>query len=127
MSRHLRTILELKAIEKNGGSIGKEFDSYALKHPDKPAFLFKDEVWTFREVLKLNMIIIINKLGIRMFSIVDIYFIVMKVYEKSNRIGNLFSQNGLRKMDRVSIFMENRPEYICTWLGLCKVSTVIFI
>lgn len=28
---------------------------------------------------------------------------------------------GMKKGDKVSLFMENDPRYICTWLGLCKV------
>jgi hypothetical protein len=46
----------------------------------------------------------------------------VKVYETSNRIGNLFADAGIKKSDNVALFMENRPEYVCTWLGLCKVS-----
>jgi hypothetical protein len=44
-----------------------------------------------------------------------------KVEEKSNQIGNYFTKQGLKKGDSVSLFMENRPEYVCMWLGLCKV------
>ena len=44
-----------------------------------------------------------------------------QVDEMSNRVGNYFSSLGLKKGDTVSLFMENRPEYVCVWLGLCKV------
>ncbi|OXA54746.1 Long-chain fatty acid transport protein 1 [Folsomia candida] len=31
---------------------------------------------------------------------------------------------GMKKGDKVSLFMENDPRYICTWLGLCKIGVV---
>jgi solute carrier family 27 fatty acid transporter 1/4 len=46
----------------------------------------------------------------------------LKVEEASNRIGNYFSQHGLKKGNVVPLFMENRIEVIITWLGLSKVN-----
>ena len=44
-----------------------------------------------------------------------------QVNEVSNRIGNYFLEQGLRKGDKVGVFMENCPEFIAIWLGLAKV------
>ncbi len=42
----------------------------------------------------------------------------------SNRIANYMIEKGFRKGDSVALFMENRPEYVATWLGLAKVGVV---
>ena len=43
----------------------------------------------------------------------------------SNKIANFFSTKlYLKKGDRVSLFMENRPEYVGIWLGLSKIGVV---
>ena len=41
--------------------------------------------------------------------------------EYSNRVANYFLSLGYVKGDSVAFFMENRPEYIATWLGLAKI------
>ncbi|ODN00727.1 Long-chain fatty acid transport protein 4, partial [Orchesella cincta] len=94
-ARHLNSLLTLRKIEKNGGSVGKVFDDYALKNPEKIAFLFHDEKWTFRQV-----------------------------FERSNKIANFFAATGIKKQDTVALFMDNRIEYICTWLGLSKIGAI---
>ena len=39
----------------------------------------------------------------------------------SDRIADCFYREGYRRGDVVALFMENRPEYVCIWLGLSKV------
>ena len=41
--------------------------------------------------------------------------------EYSNRVANYFHSLGYKKGDSVALFMENRPEYIATWLGFAKI------
>ena len=65
------------------------------KHPNKPCFIYEDRTWTFQDV-----------------------------EEHTNRIANYFHENGYRKGDVISIFMENRPEFICLWLGLSKIGVI---
>jgi solute carrier family 27 fatty acid transporter 1/4 len=43
----------------------------------------------------------------------------------SNRIGNYFAGVGYKKGDVVALFMESRPEFVCMWLGLNKVTPII--
>ncbi len=50
LSRHIKSLLELRTLEKNGASVGKAFDAIVKMHPNKPAILFKDQVWTFKQV-----------------------------------------------------------------------------
>ena len=47
--------------------------------------------------------------------------ILFQVEEYSNRVANYFLSLGCKKGDSVAFFMENRPEYIATWLGLAKI------
>ena len=47
--------------------------------------------------------------------------ILFQVEEYSNRVANYFISLGYKKGDSVAFFMENRPEYIATWLGLAKI------
>ena len=46
---------------------------------------------------------------------------VLKVEEHSNRVANYFHSLGYKKGDSIAFFMENRPEYLATWLGLAKI------
>lgn len=48
------------------------------------------------------------------------YFPQMDEY--SNRVGNFLVNNEYKKGDAVALFMQNRPEYVCTWLGCAKVT-----
>ncbi len=47
-----------------------------------------------------------------------------KVEEYSNRVANYFMSRGFRKGDTVALFMENRPEYVATWIGLSKIGVI---
>lgn len=43
----------------------------------------------------------------------------------SNQIANYFSQAGYKKGDVIALcFPDNRPEYVCYWLGLAKIGVV---
>ena len=43
----------------------------------------------------------------------------------SNKIANLFMKRfGLKKGDAVALFLENKPEYVAIWLGLCKIGAI---
>ncbi len=43
----------------------------------------------------------------------------------ANKIANVFTTKySLKKGDTVSLFMENRPEYVCIWLGLSKIGVI---
>lgn len=41
-----------------------------------------------------------------------------------NRVANYFQEEGYQKGDVVALLMENRPEYVCFWLGLSKIGAV---
>jgi solute carrier family 27 fatty acid transporter 1/4 len=94
------------------------FAQNVKKHPNKTCFYFEEEVWTFRDVSSSHIFgpIFIFKINI-------IFFYIYQIDEQSNRIANYFLSQGLQKGECVSVFMENRPMYVCIWLGLSKVYT----
>mmetsp|Transcript_16804 Transcript_16804/g.65640 ORF Transcript_16804/g.65640 Transcript_16804/m.65640 type:complete len:634 (-) Transcript_16804:4306-6207(-) len=48
-----------------------------------------------------------------------------QVDELSNKIGNWALSDGIKQGDVVGLIMDNRPEFVITWLGLAKVGAVI--
>ena len=88
----MQCFIRVKYAEIFNLTVAKQFDIVAKRHPDKICFYFEDEEWTFRQVEELV-----------------------------NQVANYFAQKGLVKGDKVAIFMDNRVEYICLWLGLSKV------
>lgn len=75
--------------------IGDIFRENATKRPNKVAYIFEDKEWTLAQV-----------------------------EEYSNKVANLFKSHGFRKGDCVGLILDNRPEYVCIWLGLSKVGIV---
>lgn len=91
----VRLVFHVKRAERKNLTVPKMFAESVRKFPDKILFYFKDEEWTFRQV-----------------------------EDYSNRIANYFSSTGLSKGDSVALFMSNRPEFVCMWLGLSKIGVV---
>ena len=48
-----------------------------------------------------------------------------EVEAASNQIAHWAIKAGLKPRDNVAFFMENRPQYVVTWLGLCKAGVAI--
>ena len=91
----IRLLLLVKKAEWQKLTVPKMFTQTAARLPDKIMFYFEDQTWTFRQV-----------------------------EEYSNRVANYFLSRKFKKGDTVAIFMENRPEYVATWLGLSKIGVV---
>ncbi|KAL6097282.1 slc27a6 [Pungitius sinensis] len=65
----------------------------AKQNPHKPFIVFEDQTLTYRDVDR-----------------------------RSNRFANAFRSEGfLKPGDIVALLMFNEPDFICAWLGLCKV------
>ncbi|CAB0018516.1 unnamed protein product [Nesidiocoris tenuis] len=73
----------------------KVFQQFVRKHPDKPAFIHEDKVWTFQQV-----------------------------EDWSNQVANYMKGLGVKRGDCVALFMEGRPEYPAVWLGVAKIGGV---
>ena len=84
-----------KWAEYRNLTVPKIFAATVARCPDKVLFYFRDEEWTFQQV-----------------------------EDYSNRVAHFFLQEGYKKGDTVAVFMENRPEFVCTWLGLAKIGVV---
>ncbi|XP_065580779.1 long-chain fatty acid transport protein 4-like isoform X2 [Artemia franciscana] len=93
--RYLKVLRRMKYCQKNNLNVPMIFEENVRRHPDKVCFIYEDREWTFAEV-----------------------------DEYSNRVANFFSSQGLEPGATVALFMENRPEYVCLWLGLAKAGLV---
>eukprot|EP00002_Diphylleia_rotans_P019437 TRINITY_DN3762_c0_g4_i1.p1 TRINITY_DN3762_c0_g4~~TRINITY_DN3762_c0_g4_i1.p1 ORF type:complete len:641 (-),score=136.07 TRINITY_DN3762_c0_g4_i1:1512-3434(-) len=80
---------------KTNDNVPNLFESRADALPNKPMVVFDDQTWTYSEM--------------------DRY---------ANRFAYWAISVGLRQGDVVALVMENRPQYICCWLGLAKVGVV---
>nr|XP_003199367.1 long-chain fatty acid transport protein 6-like [Danio rerio] len=68
------------------------FELQATNIPDKPFIVFEDQTLTYRDV--------------------DV---------RSNKLANVLkSHRGLKHGDIVALLMNNEADFICVWLGLCK-------
>ena len=85
----------VRRYEKKNVTISDIFQTQVANHPDKIAIICDNREWTFRE---LN--------------------------EFSNRIANIFHTHGYKRGDVVGLILENRPEFVGTWLGLSKIGIV---
>ena len=84
---------KIRQYMKTNQTIPRLFEETVQRHPQKLAFQLVDgRQWTFEEA-----------------------------YQYSNAVSNYFHELGYRKGDVVILFMENRPEYVCIWLGLANV------
>ncbi|XP_069674178.1 long-chain fatty acid transport protein 4-like isoform X1 [Periplaneta americana] len=93
--RYIGLLLQVRRYQKNNSNICDIFRQQVAKHPKKVCFIFEDTEWTFSQV-----------------------------DEYSNKIANVFKDHGFRKGDTVGLLMENRPEYVCIWLGLAKLGVI---
>lgn len=91
----VRLLWLVKKSEWQNLTVPRMFQETAKKFSHKVMFYFEDETWTFQDV--------------------DQY---------SNRVANYFLSLDFKKGDTVALFMENRPEYVATWLGLAKIGAI---
>eukprot|EP00058_Branchiostoma_floridae_P009386 XP_002594874.1 hypothetical protein BRAFLDRAFT_86042 [Branchiostoma floridae] len=91
----LKFKMAMKKHARNKTTIPDMFRETVARHPNKVAFLYEDQVWTFQEL-----------------------------DEYSNAVGNYFSQMGYGSGDVVALYMESRPVFVAIWLGLAKIGVV---
>ncbi|KAH8402139.1 hypothetical protein KR009_010001 [Drosophila setifemur] len=92
---YIRVLLFVKRQERKNLNIGDIFEATVALQPDKLAIVSESQQWTFRQ---LN--------------------------EHSNRVANVFHSHGYKKGDVVGLLMENRAEFVATWLGLSKIGVI---
>jgi len=84
-----------KRNTKHNLTIPKLFSQKVHAHPLKLALQQEDVKWTYK--------------------MLDDY---------SNAFANYFRKQGISAGDTVSIFVDNRPEYVAIWLGLSKIGAI---
>lgn len=92
---YLRLLFIMWLWERQNKTVPKLFTALTKKHPQKVAFHFEDEAWTFSQA-----------------------------EEFSNRVARHFKNQGFEKGDTIALLLENRHEYPCIWLGLSKIGVV---
>ncbi|XP_073987988.1 long-chain fatty acid transport protein 4-like isoform X3 [Rhodnius prolixus] len=93
--RYILFLLSVRRLSRRNMCIGEIFRENVKKNPNKVCFVFEDKEWTLGEV-----------------------------EDYSNKIANLFKSHGYRKGDAVGLMLENRPEFVCIWLGLSKIGVI---
>jgi len=93
--RYLRLLLMVYTNQKLNRTVPAAFQLTAKKYPNRVCLHFEDESWTFKQL-----------------------------DEYSNRIANFLLSSGFQQGQSIALFMENRPEYVGTWLGCCKIGVV---
>ncbi|XP_015175020.1 PREDICTED: long-chain fatty acid transport protein 4-like [Polistes dominula] len=93
--RYVMAEIDIRSFAKNNTTVIKIFRKRARLYPDKPCFYFEDRTWTNEEIDKY-----------------------------SNKIANIFKEAGYVKGDAVALMMNNRPEFVATWLGLGKLGVI---
>lgn len=94
--RYIKLLLLVRRCQRKNVAVSDLFNHYVAKHPQKPCLIYEGREWTYRDV-----------------------------NDFSNRIANLFQQYGYKKGDVVGLLMENRPEFVATWLGLSKIGVIV--
>jgi len=91
-----RTFWSLRAVKPNSPhTIVDIVEKQVRATPDAVAFYYLDRTMTYAQL--------------------DAY---------ANRVAHWAKANGIARGDAVALLMENRPEYVATWLGLLKVGAV---
>ncbi|XP_046398342.1 long-chain fatty acid transport protein 4 isoform X2 [Ischnura elegans] len=92
----IRLRWRMHSYRKKNMSVAAMLRQKATKHPNQIAFIFENQEWTFGQI-----------------------------EEYSNQVAAAFKARGeLKPGDAVALFMENRPEYVCLWLGLSKIGVI---
>eukprot|EP00512_Aurantiochytrium_limacinum_P006363 CAMPEP_0171521432 /NCGR_PEP_ID=MMETSP0959-20130129/7118_1 /TAXON_ID=87120 /ORGANISM="Aurantiochytrium limacinum, Strain ATCCMYA-1381" /LENGTH=629 /DNA_ID=CAMNT_0012061311 /DNA_START=71 /DNA_END=1960 /DNA_ORIENTATION=+ len=87
---------EINELNKNGFNVTELWRKVLSKNPNKPALLYLDEVVTYQQV-----------------------------EDRSNQVSNWLLSKGLKRGDTVALLMENRPEFVISWLGMTKIGVKV--
>ena len=93
--RYIRLLSLVYYYQKCNLTVPQAFARTVKKNQDKPALIFEDQTWTFKQL-----------------------------EDYSNRVANYFLRAGYKPGQCVALFMENRLEYVGIWLGCSKVGLV---
>ncbi|XP_031343303.1 long-chain fatty acid transport protein 4-like isoform X2 [Photinus pyralis] len=92
----LRIKLLHRKLCRDNVAVYTKFCKIARKYPQKTAFIYESETWTFSDALNL-----------------------------SNKVANYFKARGYVKGHCVALMLENCPDYPCIWMGISKLGVTI--
>ncbi|KAG0198617.1 hypothetical protein BGX28_007957 [Mortierella sp. GBA30] len=85
--------LGYRSYEKSDSiNISYRFEETCRKYPNREALVFEGKSYAFQDIQR-----------------------------ESNRVGNWLLSKGVKRGDIVSLFMQNKPEFLFCWLGLNKI------
>lgn len=88
LSCYIKILWVTKKIARRNLTIPDIFHEVVERHPDKPCFLFQDEVWTFKEVEDYSL-----------------------------RVTAVLKAHGVKKDSLVGVLVNNCPQLPALWLG----------
>lgn len=92
---YIKLLRYTKRHERLNYTVADVFERNVQAHPDKVAVVSETQRWTFRQV-----------------------------NEHANKVANVLQAQGYKKGDVVALLLENRAEYVATWLGLSKIGVI---
>ncbi|XP_045458927.1 long-chain fatty acid transport protein 4-like [Melitaea cinxia] len=92
---YVKILWTAKKFSSKNWTLPDIFHYTVLKHPDKPCFLFQDEVWTFREVEDFSL-----------------------------RVTAVLKKYGVKKGDIVGLLVNNCPQMPALWLGNARLGGI---
>uniref|UniRef100_A0A6P4FSC0 long-chain-fatty-acid--CoA ligase n=1 Tax=Drosophila rhopaloa TaxID=1041015 RepID=A0A6P4FSC0_DRORH len=92
---YIKLLRYTKRHERLNYTVADVFERNVRIHPEKVAVVSETQRWTFRQV-----------------------------NEHANKVANVLQAQGYRKGDVVALLLENRAEYVATWLGLSKIGVI---
>ncbi|XP_023953003.1 long-chain fatty acid transport protein 4 [Bicyclus anynana] len=92
---YIKILLLTRRLTKKDWTLPDIFHETVQKHPDKPCFLFQDEVWTFQEVENYSL-----------------------------RVSAVLKSFGVKKGDIVGLLMNNCAQMPAMWLGNARLGGI---
>ncbi|XP_030383119.1 long-chain fatty acid transport protein 4 [Scaptodrosophila lebanonensis] len=92
---YIKLLRYTKRHEKLNHTVADVFESNVAAHPDKLAIVSETQQVSFRQL-----------------------------DEHANRVANVLQAEGYQKGDVVALLLENRAEFVATWLGLSKIGVI---
>ncbi|KAH8281967.1 hypothetical protein KR054_004471 [Drosophila jambulina] len=92
---YIKLLRYTKRHERLNYTVADVFERNVRAHPEKVAVVSETQRWTFRQV-----------------------------NEHANKVANVLQAQGYQKGDVVALLLENRAEYVATWLGLSKIGVI---
>ncbi|CAH0603273.1 unnamed protein product [Chrysodeixis includens] len=92
---YIKILWITKKFARNDVTIPDWFHQVVNRHPNKPCFLFQDEVWSFKEVEDYSL-----------------------------RVTAVLKAQGIKKGDIVGLLVNNCPQQPALWMGIARLGAI---